>query len=237
MLACDPVAKAMKAKRTAAKGTSTKGRAKPKPAPSTADTPKRRPGRPPKHGRATGAADDFDTRFPGARVIKRYGNRRLYDARLSRVTTLEEIADLVRRGEDVRVVDGDTGEDLTRRVLTQIILEEQNRRQLELLPVELLQRIIAARNDVAKEWIEQALSGLTRFITQSAQQVKSAAGAAVSMWPWAGFPIPGAPVAAPPPSGAPTTDGADDEAVRRELEELKRKMADLASRVGGGRRS
>jgi len=227
MLACEPVARA----KTSPKKT-TKASAKPKAA--TASGAKRRPGRPPKHGRAAGD-DDFDTRFPGARVIKRYGNRRLYDAHLSRVTTLEEIADLVRRGEDVRVVDGDTGEDLTRRVLTQIILEEQNRRQLELLPVELLQRIIAARNDVAKEWIEQALSGLTRFMTQSAQQVKSAAGAAASIWPWGGFPMPGAPQPGPT-SGAPP-DGGDEEAMRRELDELKRKMADLASRVGGGRRS
>lgn len=231
MLACEPVARAKTGTKKAAKA-----KAKTTSASATQGaSAKRRPGRPPKHGRAAGD-DDFDTRFPGARVIKRYGNRRLYDARLSRVTTLEEIADLVRRGEDVRVVDGDTGEDLTRRVLTQIILEEQNRRQLELLPVELLQRIIAARNDVAKEWIEQALSGLTRFITQSAQQVKTAAGAAASIWPWGGFPMPGAPQPGAPSAGPPS-DGGDEEAVRRELDELKRKMADLASRVGGGRRS
>jgi polyhydroxyalkanoate synthesis repressor PhaR len=219
MLACEPVARRKTTvKKAAARKTTT----------TTAEPPKRRPGRPPKHGRPTPPGDGgVDPRFPNARVIKRYGNRRLYDARLSRTTTIEEIADLVRRGEDVRVVDGDTGEDLTRRILTQIILEEQNRRQLELLPVELLQRIIAARNDVAKEWIEQALSGLTRFITQSAQQMKSATA---SIWPWAsGFPMPGATPGGP--QSAATADG-DDEAVRRELEELKRKMADLASRVG-----
>jgi polyhydroxyalkanoate synthesis repressor PhaR len=222
MLACEPVARRKTDRRTgtAAKAKAPKSTAKAKT--KAADAPKRRPGRPPKHGRV---GDDVDARFPNARVIKRYGNRRLYDARLSRVTTLEEIAELVRRGEDVRVVDGDTGEDLTRRILTQIILEEQNRRQLELLPVELLQRIIAARNDVAKEWIEQAMSGLTRFITQSAQQVKSATSAAASLWPWATS------FGGPQTAAAPGTDG-DDDAVRRELEELKRKMADLASRVG-----
>ena len=111
------------------------------PAKTSPQPRKRRPGRPPRH------ATDTEARFPGARVIKRYGNRRLYDAQLRRSVTMHEIAEMVRKNDNVRVLDGDTGEDITKRVLTQIILEEQNARQLELLPVELLRKLIAVRSE------------------------------------------------------------------------------------------
>lgn len=70
------------------------------------------------------------------RIIKRYGNRKLYDTQASRYVTLEGIADLVRAGEDVRVVDNETGEDLTAVTFAQIIFEEQKKpRPLLQLPV------------------------------------------------------------------------------------------------------
>ncbi len=62
------------------------------------------------------------------RLIKRYGNRKLYDTLHSRYITLQEIARLVRGGNEVRVVDNDTGEDLTTITFAQIILEEEKRR-------------------------------------------------------------------------------------------------------------
>ena len=57
-------------------------------------------------------------------VIKKYENRRLYDTTNSRYVNLEEVAQLVQSGKDVEVVDAATGEDLTRLVLTQIIVED-----------------------------------------------------------------------------------------------------------------
>ena len=57
-------------------------------------------------------------------VIKKYENRRLYDTTNSRYVNLEEVAQLVQSGKDVQVVDAATGEDLTRLVLTQIIVED-----------------------------------------------------------------------------------------------------------------
>ncbi len=70
------------------------------------------------------------------RVIKRYGNRKLYDTETSRYVTLDGVADLVRAGEDVRVVDNDTGEDLTAVTFAQIIFEQQKKpRPLLQLPV------------------------------------------------------------------------------------------------------
>ncbi len=56
-------------------------------------------------------------------MVKKYGNRRLYDTSDSRYITLEELADKVRQGEEVRVVDAKTGEDLTASTLTQILVE------------------------------------------------------------------------------------------------------------------
>ncbi|NMB76750.1 MAG: hypothetical protein GYA21_16660 [Myxococcales bacterium] len=72
--------------------------------------------------------------------IRKYGNRRLYDTSRSRYITLEELASLVRAGNSVLVQDAKDGRDLTRAVLTQAILEEQER--LDLLPTELLESII-----------------------------------------------------------------------------------------------
>jgi polyhydroxyalkanoate synthesis repressor PhaR len=76
-----------------------------------------------------------------SRLIKRYGNRKLYDTQESRYVTLEAIASFVKQGEEVRVVDNDTGEDLTAVTFAQIILEEE-RRKNGLLPLPILRKII-----------------------------------------------------------------------------------------------
>ena len=60
-------------------------------------------------------------------LIKKYANRKLYDTRTSKYVTLDGIADLVREGHDIRVVDRDTGHDITQVVLSQIVLTEERR--------------------------------------------------------------------------------------------------------------
>ena len=68
--------------------------------------------------------------MPAARephLIKKYANRKLYDTRTSHYVTLEAIAELVRDGHDIRVVDRDTGHDITQVVLSQIVLTEEKR--------------------------------------------------------------------------------------------------------------
>ena len=74
------------------------------------------------------------------RVIKRYANRKMYDTLKSRYVTLDQIAEMVREGEDVRIVDNNSKEDLTSITLAQIIFEEEKRGPR--LPVEGLRRII-----------------------------------------------------------------------------------------------
>ena len=74
------------------------------------------------------------------RTIRRYTNRKLYDTRDSRYITLEQLADLVRAGEDLRVVDSATQQDLTAAKLAQVIFEEEKRSPR--LTVESLRQII-----------------------------------------------------------------------------------------------
>ena len=64
---------------------------------------------------------------PERHLIKKYANRKLYDTRTSQYVTLDGIADLVRAGHDIRVVDRDTGNDITQVVLSQIVLTQEKR--------------------------------------------------------------------------------------------------------------
>src|ERR1700760_4114903 len=85
-------------------------------------------------------------------IIKKYGNRRLYDTSGSRYINLEDIAALVRNGNDVQVLDASTGEDITRVTLTQIIVEDA-KGQPSGLPLELLRQLIQASDRVGQEFI------------------------------------------------------------------------------------
>lgn len=75
------------------------------------------------------------------RIIKRYQNRKLYDTSQSRYVTLNDIADMIKNGEDVKIVDNKTKEDLTSLTLTQIIFEQEKKKK-SLLPLPTLKEII-----------------------------------------------------------------------------------------------
>jgi len=85
-------------------------------------------------------------------VIKKYGNRRLYNTSTSQYVTLEEVAALVRDGRLIRVVDARTGQDLTRLTLTQIIMEDAKGRPTG-LPLELLRQLIVASDHAGREFL------------------------------------------------------------------------------------
>jgi len=89
---------------------------------------------------------------PPTVVIKKYGNRRLYDATNSRYVNLDEIAVLIREGKDVQVVDAKTGRDLTRVTLTQIITGDVKDKPTG-LPLELLRQLILASDQVRQEFM------------------------------------------------------------------------------------
>jgi polyhydroxyalkanoate synthesis repressor PhaR len=85
-------------------------------------------------------------------LIKKYGNRRLYNTTASRYVNLDDIAALIREGKDVKVVDAKSGKDLSRVTLTQIITEDAKAKPTG-LPLELLRQLIVASDEVRQEFI------------------------------------------------------------------------------------
>ncbi len=95
-------------------------------------------------------------------VIRKYENRRLYDTSASRYINLEDIARMVREGTDVRVVDAKTGEDITRSILAQIIVEDARSRDSE-VPLDFLKEIIVASGRA----MSVPLDFMTRLLPQT----------------------------------------------------------------------
>lgn len=89
---------------------------------------------------------------PACVTVRKYGNRRLYDTSSSRYVNLEDIAALIRQGNEVQVVDAKSGKDLTRVTLTQIITEDAKNKPTG-LPLELLRQLIVASDQVGREFI------------------------------------------------------------------------------------
>lgn len=87
-------------------------------------------------------------------IIKRYQNRKLYDTQNSTYVTLDEIAKMVRRGDDIRVVDNKSSEDLTSVTLTQILFEEEKRNK-SVLPLIMLKKIIRDGGDTIRDLLSK----------------------------------------------------------------------------------
>ena len=85
------------------------------------------------------------------RIIKRYANRKLYDTEHSRYVTLDQISEMIRNGDDVKIVDNKTKEDLTTVTLAQIIFEEE-KKQRSFLPLNAMRNIIQSGG----EWFAEA---------------------------------------------------------------------------------
>src|SRR5690348_12691084 len=99
-------------------------------------------------------------------VIQKYANRRLYNKATSTYITLDDLAGMVREGVDFIVYDAKTGEDITRKVLTQIIFEEEGRGQ-NLLPIQFLRQLIGFYGDRMQAFLPSFLEmSLDSFIRQ-----------------------------------------------------------------------
>jgi len=109
--------------------------------------------------------------------IKKYANRRLYNTGTSSYVTLEDLAAMVKEGEEFTVEDAKTGEDITRPVLAQIIFEQENKEGQNLLPIAFLRQLIRFYGDsmqmMVPRYLEMSLDSFTReqekFRTQMAQ--------------------------------------------------------------------
>lgn len=99
-------------------------------------------------------------------TIKKYANRRLYNTGTSTYVTLEDLAAMVKDGEDFLVYDAKSGDDITRSVLAQIIFEQENKAGQNLLPTTFLRQLIRFYGDsmqmVVPKYLEQSIATLTQ---------------------------------------------------------------------------
>jgi polyhydroxyalkanoate synthesis repressor PhaR len=100
------------------------------------------------------------------RLIKRYGSRKLYDTEESRYVLLEDIAVWIRQGQEVRVIDSKTAEEVTAQTLTQIISEE-GRRGTGTLPSDLLHEIIRFGTDAVNTGVRRLQDKVDKFVQSS----------------------------------------------------------------------
>jgi len=112
-------------------------------------------------------------------IIKKYANRRLYNTGTSTYVTLEDLADMVKAGEDFVVYDAKTSEDITRSVLTQIIFEQENKGQ-NLLPITFLRQLIRFYGDSIQNliptYLDFSIDSLVRDQEKLRNQMTSAFG-------------------------------------------------------------
>jgi polyhydroxyalkanoate synthesis repressor PhaR len=177
-------------------------------------------------------------------VIKKYENRRLYDTTNSRYVNLEDVAEMVRKDGEVQVVDAKTSEDITRTVLTQIIVEETKGHELG-LPLELLRQLVLASDSARHQFLEwylknameayQKVSDSLQVRFQEAQHAATnPVEAVMNLWrssPFLGGAAPGSvpifPWAAPPPKPEEPKEMDD---LRRRMEELEKQLKAAGSK-------
>ena len=115
-------------------------------------------------------------------IIKKYANRRLYNTGTSTYVTLEDLAEMVRKGEDFTVQDAKTGENITHAVLTQIIFELEGRQGQNMLPIPFLRQLISFYGDqmqaVVPTYLEQSMAAFTREQERIRDQMKTILGPA-----------------------------------------------------------
>jgi len=113
-------------------------------------------------------------------TIKKYANRRLYNTGTSTYVTLEDLAAMVKSGEDFLVYDAKTGDDITRSVLAQIIFEQENKAGQNLLPATFLRQLIRFYGDsmqmLVPRFLEQSLQTLTQDQDKFRSQMTNAFG-------------------------------------------------------------
>jgi polyhydroxyalkanoate synthesis repressor PhaR len=111
---------------------------------------------------------------PGGKVtIKKYANRRLYDTESSTYITLDRLAEMTREGREFEVVDAKTGEDITRHVLTQIIVDEEARGST-MLPVNFLKQLIGLYGNSMQGMVPQYLEAAMDAFQRNQTAVQSA---------------------------------------------------------------
>ena len=193
---------------------------------------------------------DTTTKSAEPVTIKKYANRRLYNTGTSTYVTLEDLAAMVKTGEDFVVYDAKTGEDITRSVLAQIIFEQENKEGQNLLPIAFLRQLIRFYGDsmqmLVPRYLEVSIELLTREQEKFRNQMAQAFGGspfgaleetvrrnmemferAFAMFtPFARRESQGGGAASEPDKPAAKSGGEIDD-LKRELDEMRRKVDKL----------
>lgn len=106
-------------------------------------------------------------------VIKKYANRRLYDTGRSSYVTLEDLCEMVKEGHDFVVYDAKSGEDLTRSVLTQIIVDQESNEGQSLLPINFLRQLIGFYGDKLSPLVPNYLEHTIQAFAQNQEQLRT----------------------------------------------------------------
>lgn len=118
-------------------------------------------------------------------VIKKYANRRLYDTGRSSYVTLDDLCEMIKDGYEFVVYDAKTGDDLTRQVLTQIIVEQEAQGETNLLPVNFLRQLIGFYGNnvspLVPNYLEQTFAAFTKNQDQFKDQMGKSFGSMMPM--------------------------------------------------------
>ncbi|MEK9660675.1 MAG: polyhydroxyalkanoate synthesis repressor PhaR [Alphaproteobacteria bacterium] len=106
-------------------------------------------------------------------TIKKYANRRLYNTATSSYVTLDDLAAMVKAGDDFTVVDAKSGDDITRSVLTQIIFEEENKGGHTMLPISFLRQLIRFYGDSLQSVVPNYLDHSMRAFAENQERMRS----------------------------------------------------------------
>jgi len=183
-------------------------------------------------------------------IVKKYGNRRLYDTTNSRYINQDEVAQMVREGHEVQVVDAVTGKDFTRLVLTQIVVQHAKEAD-SAFPLDMLRQMVVASGKATQETAVKYLKTVLDMYQNAYQAMAPGtnpfgfieAAARPTVPPWAWGPQPAADLYRT--GTAPQKNGQADEVgeLKRRVEELTSMVSELAAektarnRKGKSRRS
>lgn len=98
-----------------------------------------------------------NTENPDRVIIKRYGNRRLYNTETKSYVTYQDLIEIIRAGHDIQVIDSSSKSDVTKAVLIQVILEEE-KNQKNILPLQFLFQLIRSQEGAAHDFFRNYLS-------------------------------------------------------------------------------
>jgi polyhydroxyalkanoate synthesis repressor PhaR len=185
-------------------------------------------------------------------IIKKYANRRLYNTGTSTYVTLEDLATMVKEGQEFVVYDAKTGDDITRPVLAQIIFEQENKEGQNLLPIAFLRQLIRFYGDsmqmLVPRYLEMSLDSLTREQEKFRTQMTQAFGGT----PFAPFeelarrnmemfekafamfkPVPRADEPAKSTSDNASRSGGDIDELKRQIGEMQRRLDRMGDKDKG----